>query len=107
MRAVVLAAALLLASAPAALGQQSTSASAFTLRDVAATPKTPLLVDGINWRCNADNLCTGSGGQSQPAERACRRIVARLGAPLASFTYKGTALSPEDLATCNQAAPQA
>ncbi|AQR62082.1 hypothetical protein BZG35_10830 [Brevundimonas sp. LM2] len=103
MRAVLFTAALLLAPASASLAQSAPS-NAFTVQDVAKTPRAPLLLDGVNWRCNAENICTGAGTPSQPAPRACRRVAQRLGTPLASFTYRGTTLSAADLATCNQAA---
>ena len=100
MRAVILAAALLLAPATASQAMPNPS-SAFTVQNVAFTPQAPILIDGVNWRCDANNLCTGSGGLSQPATRACRRVVARVGVALASFTYQGVTLSDEQLAACN------
>jgi len=107
MRAVLLAAALLLAPATASYSQSATPASSFTVQNVAQTPQAPILLDSVSWRCNAENLCVGTGGQSQPATRACRRVAARVGAPLSTFTYKGTTLTSEQLATCNQAAVSA
>ena len=101
MRAVLLAAALLLAPATATQALPGTPSSSFTVQNVAFTPSSPVLVDGVNWRCNTENLCVGTGGQSQPASRACRRVVARVGVALASFTYKGSTLTSEQLATCN------
>jgi len=106
MRAVLLAAALLLAPATATQALPGTTSS-FTLQNVAFTPQAPLLIDGVSWRCNAENVCVGTGGQSQPASRACRRVVARVGVALASFTYKGTTLSSDELAACNIAAANA
>ena len=100
MRTVILAAALLLAPATASQAMPTPS-SAFTVQNVAFTPQAPVLIDGVNWRCDANNLCTGSGGQAQPATRACRRVVARIGVALASFTYQGVVLSDEQLAACN------
>ncbi|WP_409449663.1 CC_3452 family protein, partial [Brevundimonas sp.] len=43
---------------------------------------------------------TASGGASQPAARACRRVVAKLG-PVTAFSYKGEALDAQALAACN------
>ena len=103
MRAVLLIAALLLAPTSASFAQSAPS-NAFTVQDTAKTPRAPLLLDGVNWRCNAENVCIGAGAPSQPAPRACRRIAQRLATPLASFTYRGETLSPEGLATCNLAA---
>ncbi|WP_431307593.1 CC_3452 family protein, partial [Brevundimonas denitrificans] len=51
------------------------------------------------WRCDGAT-CTASGGANQPATRACRRVVARFGA-VSSFSYKGVALSAEQIAACN------
>ena len=99
MRALALAAALMLAGTAPAFAQSN--ASSFTVQNVAFTPQAPVLIDGVNWRCDANNLCTGSGGQAQPATRACRRVVARIGVALASFTYQGVVLSDEQLAACN------
>jgi hypothetical protein len=102
MRAIALAAALMLAGTTPGLAQSN--GSTFTVRDAAATPQGTLIIDGASWRCGADKVCTGSGGASQPAPRACRRVVAKVGSALASFTYKGVTLSDEQLATCNAAA---
>jgi len=104
MRAVLLAAALLLAPATVTQALPGTPSSSFTVQNVAFTPQAPILLDGVSWRCNADNVCTGTGGQSQPAGRACRRVAARVGVSLASFTYKGTTLTSDELAACNLAA---
>jgi hypothetical protein len=102
MRAIALAAALMLAGTTPSLAQSS--GSSFTLQNAALTPQTNLVIDGASWRCGADKVCVGSGVQSQPAPRACRRIVAKLGAAVSSFTYKGVTLTDEQLATCNTAA---
>ena len=101
MRALVLAAALVMAGATP--GLTASNASSFTVRDTAKTPQVPVIIDGTSWRCGADSVCVGAGGASQPAPRACRRVVAKVGA-VASFTYKGVTLSAEELATCNTAA---
>lgn len=101
MRAFALAAALMLAAATPGFAQ-SANGSTFTVRDATAAPQSNLVIDGASWRC-ANAVCTGTGGQPQPAPRACRRIVAKVGA-VASFTYKGVTLNDEQLATCNTAA---
>jgi hypothetical protein len=97
MRALILAAALF-AAAPAFA--QSTASSA-TLVDASKAPAGRTLVDGAAWRCEGAT-CTANGGANQTATRACRRVVARFGA-VSAFTYKGVALSAEDLAACNAA----
>lgn len=101
MRAIALAAALMLAGTTPSLARSN--ASSFTVQNTAATPQAAVIIDGASWRCGADSVCTGSGGASQPAPRACRRVAAKVGA-LASFTYKGVTLTAEQLATCNTAA---
>ena len=101
MRALALAAALMLAGTAPAFAQSN--ASSFTVQNVAFTPSAPVIIDGTNWRCSANNVCVGTGGASQPATRACRRVVAKVGVALASFTYKGVTLTDAQLAACNTA----
>ncbi|MFN5081574.1 MAG: CC_3452 family protein [Brevundimonas sp.] len=97
MRALVLVAALALA-APAVA--QAPAANRLTLADTASAPTRPVIVDGASWRCEPTGVCSSSGGANQPAARACRRAVARLG-QVTEFVWKGEALSAEDLAVCN------
>ncbi len=97
MRAL-LAAAVLFAAAPAFAQAPVTSA---TLADAASAPSGRVIVDGATWRCEG-GACTATGGSSQPATRACRRVVAKLG-PVTSFTYKGQSLNEEEIAACNAA----
>ena len=94
MRALIAAAALLIA-APA-LAQ--TPASTATLAD-ASKAQARTIIDGATWRCEGA-ACTANGGANQTATRACRRVVARLGA-VSAFTYKGQALTAEEIAACN------
>lgn len=95
MRAL-LAAALLFAATPAFANAPVTS---LTLADAAKAPTGRVIVDGAAWRCEGAS-CTASGGTSQPAARACRRVVAKLG-PVTAFSYKGETLDEQALATCN------
>ena len=97
MRALVLAAALF-AAAPALA---DTPATSLTLADAAKAPASTLIIDGASWRCEGA-ACTATGGANQPASRACRRVVARVG-QVTAFSYKGVALSADQLATCNAA----
>lgn len=92
---VLLIAAALFAAAPAFAQSGGSSA---TLAAAAAAP-TRTIVDGATWSCEGAT-CTASGGASQPATRACRRVVARIG-KVSAFTWRGTALTAEQLATCN------
>ena len=94
MRALLIAAALFVA-APA-FAQTATSA---VLADAARAPAAAVIIDGASWRCEGAS-CTASGGANQPATRACRRVVARFGA-VSSFSYKGVALTAEQIAACN------
>ena len=96
MRALLIAAALF-AAAPAFA--QTPAATRLTLADAAKAPAGRVIVDGAAWRCEGTS-CTASGGTSQPAARACRRVVAKLG-PVTAFSYKGEALDAQALATCN------
>ena len=95
MRALLIVAALF-AAAPAFAQTPATSA---VLADAARAPAGAVIIDGASWRCEGAS-CTASGGTSQPATRACRRFVARFGA-VSSFSYKGSALTAEQIAACN------
>ena len=97
MRALVLAAALF-AAAPALA---ATPATTLTLADASKVPAATLIIDGASWRCEGSS-CSATGGANQPAPRACRRVVARFG-QVTSFSYKGSALTAEQLAICNAA----
>ena len=97
MRAFLIAAALLVAAPAFAQSAASTA----VLTDAARAPAGRTIIDGAAWRCEGAT-CTANGGASQTATRACRRVVARFGA-VSAFTYKGTALSAEELAVCNAA----
>lgn len=95
MRALLVAA-VLFAAAPALAEAPATSA---VLADAAKAPTGRVIVDGATWRCEGD-ACTATGGSSQPATRACRRVVAKLG-PVTSFSYKGQTLTEDEIAACN------
>jgi len=95
MRALLIAAAMF-AAAPAFAQTPATSA---VLTDAARAPAAAVIIDGAAWRCDGAS-CTASGGNNQPATRACRRVVARFGA-VSAFSYKGVALTAEQIAACN------
>lgn len=97
MRAIILAVALF-AAAPALADTPVTS---LTLADATKAPAATLIIDGASWRCEGSN-CSATGGANQPATRACRRVVARVG-QVTTFSYKGSVLSAAQLATCNAA----
>lgn len=96
MRAIAIAAALF-AAAPAVA--DAPAATRATLVDATSAPSGRLIVDGATWRCEGAE-CTATGGSAQPATRACRRVVARIG-KVSAFAYKGHELSAEELAACN------
>lgn len=99
MRTLALVAGLAVA-APAAA--QSTNTSSLTLQNPETAPTRPVIIDSTSWSCEGAT-CTATGGAEQPATRACRRVVSRLG-PVTAFTWKGVSLTAEQLATCNAAA---
>lgn len=98
MRAFLLAAALLIA-APAVAQTPTVSPTRATLADAASAPAGRIIIDGATWRCN-EGRCAATGGSAQPATRACRRVVARLG-DVTEFAWKGVVLSADELAACN------
>ena len=95
MRALLVAATLFVA-APAFA---QSAASSAVLTDAARAPAGRTIIDGAAWRCEG-TACTANGGANQTATRACRRVVARFG-PVSAFTYKGVALTAEEIAACN------
>lgn len=95
MRALLIAAALFVA-APAFADAPASSA---VLADASRAPASRTIIDSATWRCDGAN-CTATGGSEQPAPRACRRVVARFG-PVTAFSYKGVALTAEQVAACN------
>lgn len=96
MRALIIAAVMFVA-APALA--QSPATTALILADSASAPAGTTIIDGSAWRCEGAD-CTATARSSQPASRACRRVVARLG-KVTAFSYKGVALTAAELATCN------
>jgi hypothetical protein len=95
MRALLIAAALFAAAAPAVA--QGAASSAVLADESRAAART--IIDGATWRCEGAS-CTATGGANQPATRACRRVVARFG-EVSAFTWKGVTLSAEEVAACN------
>jgi len=96
MRALLVVAALLVAAPAVAVAPGG--ASSATLADAGSAPAR-LIIDGATWSCEGVQ-CSASGGSNQPAPRACRRVAARLG-DVTAFTWKGTALTPDQIAACN------
>lgn len=106
MRTLLIAAALFaaapVAAQPASTQTASTQAATATravLADAARAPAGRTIIDGAAWRCEGAE-CAATGGASQPAARACRRVVARFGA-VTAFVWKGETLNAEQLAACN------
>ena len=100
MRTLALTLALSLAAAGGAIAQPGANNS-LTLANAAAAPN-KVIIDGTVWKC-ANGACVATGGKSQSADRACRRVVAKLGA-VQTFSWQGETLSDEAIAACNGAA---
>lgn len=98
MRAFLAAAALAVVVPTLASAAPVTS---LTLADATKAPSGRVIVDGAAWRCEGET-CTATGGSSQPAARACRRVVAKMG-QVTAFTYRGETLDAAALAVCNAA----
>jgi len=98
MRTLLIAAILAVATPTLATPAQAPATSA-TLANATSAPSGRLIIDGATWRCEGDS-CVATGGSNQPATRACRRVVARLG-EVTAFSWKGTVLSAEEVAACN------
>ena len=98
MRALLIAAALFVA-APAFAQTTESPATRAVLADAAKAPAGRTIIDGAAWRCEG-STCSATGGASQPAPRACRRVVAKMGA-VTEFAWKGQALTAEQLTACN------
>jgi len=96
MRTFALTLALSLAAAGSAF-----AGSTLTLKNGGGAPS-KIIIDGAVWRCDA-GVCTASGGKSQPAPRACKRVVAKVG-EVSVFSLNGRTLSEQELAECNAAA---
>ena len=88
-----------LATGPAVAQDNGQAVSRVVLTDASRAPTRATIIDGANWRCEGQT-CTASGGAAQPAPRACRRVVARFG-PVTEFSWKGVALTAEEIAACN------
>lgn len=99
MRALI-AIAVLAMAAPAVAQAPATS---LTLANASSAPSGRVIIDGAGWSCDEAGACTAFGGREQPAERACRRVVARLGA-VTAFSWKGQALNEDQIAACNASA---
>lgn len=98
MRAVLSLTVLCMALAAPAVAQ-TPAGNRLVLADATRPAARSTVIDGANWRCEG-TVCTASRGTDQPAPRACRRVVARLGA-VTEFAWRGTALTPEQIAACN------
>ena len=99
MRALLIAATLFAAAPAFAQAPDAAPATSAVLADAARAPASRTIIDGASWSCEGAS-CTASGGANQPATRACRRVVARFGA-VSAFSYKGVALTAEQITVCN------
>ncbi len=100
MRTLALTLAISLFAAGGSIAQGPINTS-LTLASPAGAPN-KVIIDGAVWKC-ANVVCIASGGNSQSAERACRRVVSRLGA-VSAFSWQGETLTDEAVAACNAAA---
>jgi hypothetical protein len=80
--------------------------SSLTLQNPAGASPAHVIIDGAAWVCQGATCTAGPGGQDQPVERACRRVVRELG-PVSAFSWQGQPLRPDRLAACNTAATAA
>lgn len=87
------------AASPALAQDQS---SRLTLQNPAGAPA-HAIIDGAAWVCEGATCTAAPGGQEQPVDRACRRVVRELG-PVTEFAWQGRSLSPEKITACNAAA---
>lgn len=84
--------------AGAAMAQGPNTNNSLTLANGANAPA-KTIIDGAVWKC-ASGVCVATGGKAQSADRACRRVVAKLG-QVSAFTWRGEQLSAEAVAACN------
>jgi hypothetical protein len=76
-------------------------AYAVTLTSPVSAPRREI-VDGVLWRCEGERCSAPADGERTLA--LCGKVARKFGA-LAAFTGPQGALSTEDLARCNSAAP--
>ncbi|MBC6981781.1 hypothetical protein [Caulobacter sp. 17J80-11] len=100
MRAIALSLALSLAAAGAAAAQGGETQLTLQNGEGAAAK---VIVDGTVWKCEGVTCVAGGSIKAQPAARACKRVVAKLGT-VSAFSWRGEALSGDALAECNAAA---
>jgi hypothetical protein len=99
MKSFVAAAVLLLSAGPA-LADQSRTAEA--VRVSAQEQNVQTVIDGRLWRCfgTGCRAQAASAPASQPIDRECRRVAAKLG-ELSHYRSGKRALSAAELAACN------
>ena len=88
--------------AASALSTAAFAAEGAVLKLKAPAKVASLIQDGAAWRCTAD-VCAAPQVKALPIGRACRKVVAELGA-VASFNYRGEDLDAAGLADCNTVA---
>lgn len=97
----------LLMSGAFGAAQAKPSRNAEAVLVAAPGAKSEATFDGRLWRCLGTG-CRGrsaSAPRSQPLERECRRVAARLG-ELAHYRSGGRVFDAAELAACNTAAPK-
>lgn len=98
LRGFAMWAGVLLALSPG-LGEARPATESADLVLKAPAAKSSYIIDGAEWVC-LGTVCHAAVVADMPAVRSCQRVVAALGAA-DSFTWRGKALSAEDLAKCN------
>ena len=90
-------AALALLAAPALGGMSAVESADLTLAQPAAQPS--YIIDGAAWSCSGTS-CHAGFVDDMPAFRSCKRVVSVTGA-VTAFTWRGKALSSDEIAVCN------
>jgi hypothetical protein len=88
--------------AASAMSSAALAAEGAVLKLKAPSKLPTLIQDGALWRCNGD-VCAAPQVKSLPVGRACRKVVAELGA-VSTFNYRGEELDAAGVADCNTAA---
>ena len=86
-----------LASAPQAATQDHYVA---TTKSAVADDETPVQAGTLTWICEG-NQCRISGPWPTPGVGACKELAQKVGV-IASYGYKGSWLTPQQLAICNK-----
>ncbi len=98
MRAFLLTLAFAATAAGSALAQPT--GTSLTLQSAGKAPA-KIIIDGAVWKCSGAQCVAVTSGDAQNPVRACKRVVAQLGA-VSTFSWDGKAFSADELAACNK-----